>query len=99
MILEVAIFDIVPGQEAAFEAGVGRCRPLFARAKGCHAMSLRRVIEVPGRYQLLVEWDSLEDHTVGFRESEDFQTWRATVGQYFAAAPVVEHSEIVAFAD
>jgi heme-degrading monooxygenase HmoA len=95
MILETAQFDIKPGMEAEFEAAVGQARPLFSRAKGCLGLSLRRVIEAPARYVLLIEWATLEDHTVGFRESADFQAWRALVGPCFATAPEVIHSDEV----
>lgn len=91
MILEIATLDIMPGKEAAFEAGVAHARALFARAKGCRGMALRRTVENPSTYLLLVEWDRLEDHTVGFRNSEDFPRWRELVGGFFATPPVVVH--------
>lgn len=94
MILEVARIKIAAGKTAAFEAGVAEAAPLFARAKGCHSMRLHRVIEQPGDYVLMVEWETLEDHTVHFRGSGDFQAWRALVSSCFAAPPVAEHLDI-----
>ena len=91
MILEIAQIDITPGQEAAFEAGVTKAVPLFQRAKGCKGMTLRRSHEKPSRYRLFVQWETLENHTVDFRESADFQEWRKLVGPYFASPPEVEH--------
>jgi quinol monooxygenase YgiN len=95
MIHEIAILSIQAGQEAAFEAGVSQALPLFLRAKGCHGVQLQRCIEEPQTYRLDVQWESLENHTVDFRGSEDFQQWRKLVGGYFATAPQVTHVKTV----
>lgn len=95
MILEIAQIDVKPGLEAEFEANVGKAAPLFARAKGCHGMELQRSIERPERYRLIVTWATVEDHTVHFRGSPDFQEWRRLVGHCFAAPPEVEHTRQV----
>lgn len=96
MILEIAQIDVTPGQEADFEAGVQKAAPLFKRAKGCKSMTLQRSQERPSRYRLFVQWETLENHTVDFRESADFQEWRKLVGPYFASPPDVEHvTEVV----
>jgi heme-degrading monooxygenase HmoA len=92
MILEIAQIDVKPGMEAAFEAGVAQAAPIFARAKGCKGMELQRSIEMPSRYRLFVRWETVENHTVDFRGSPDFQEWRKLVGHCFAAPPVVEHT-------
>ncbi len=91
MITEIAQFDIKPGMEKEFEAGVAKAAPLFKRAKGCRSMRLMDTIERPNFYRLLVEWDTLENHTVDFRGPPDFQEWRKLVGHCFAAPPVPEH--------
>jgi heme-degrading monooxygenase HmoA len=95
MITEIAQIDVKPGMEAEFEAGVKNAAPIFKRAKGCHGMELRRSIEKPGRYRLFVDWETVEDHNVGFRGSLDFQEWRKLVGHCFAAPPDVEHVQQV----
>jgi quinol monooxygenase YgiN len=95
MITEIAQIDVKPGMEAEFEAGVKNAAPIFKRAKGCHGMELRRSIEKPGRYRLFVEWATVEDHTVGFRNSPDFQEWRKLVGHCFATPPDGEHVQQV----
>ena len=92
MFLEIAQVDIKPGQEAEFEAGAAKAAPLFKRAKGCKAMSLQRSVEKPSRYRLFLTWETVENHTVDFRGSADFQEWRACVGQFFESPPVVEHT-------
>jgi heme-degrading monooxygenase HmoA len=95
MVLEIAQIDVKPGMEAEFEAGVAKAAPLFKRAKGCSSMALQKSVEKPSRYRLFVGWGTVENHTVDFRGSEDFQAWRGLVGQYFAAPPEVEHTETV----
>ena len=95
MVLEIAQIDVKPGMEAEFEAGVAKAGPLFRRAKGCTGMTLQRSVEKPERYRLFVQWETLENHTVDFRGSENFTEWRGLVGQYFASPPEVEHTETV----
>ena len=91
MITEIAQIDVKPGMEADFEAGVKTAAPLFRRAKGCAGMALQRSHEKPQRYRLFVQWQTVENHTVDFRGSADFQEWRKLVGHCFAAPPEVEH--------
>lgn len=95
MVLEIAQIDVKPGTEAQFEAGVAKAVPLFRRAKGCKGMELQRSVEKPGRYRLFVQWETLENHTVDFRGSADFQEWRQLVGQCFEKPPEVEHTQRV----
>jgi heme-degrading monooxygenase HmoA len=92
MILEIAQIDVKPGLEAEFEAGVAKAAPIFKRAKGCQGMELQRSIEKPSRFRLFVTWETLENHTVDFRDSADFQEWRKLVGHTFEGAPSVEHT-------
>lgn len=91
MFLEIAQIDVKPGMEQQFEDGVGKAAPIFRRAKGCNSMTLTRSVEKPARYRLFVHWATLENHTVDFRGSADFQEWRKLVGHCFAAPPEVEH--------
>ena len=95
MILELAQIHVKLGAEGAFEAAVAQAAPLFQAAPGCRGMELHRVVETPGRYLLMVRWDTLEDHTVRFRSSEAFQQWRALAGPHFASPPDVQHTRIV----
>jgi heme-degrading monooxygenase HmoA len=92
MVTEIALIDVKPGLEAEFEAGVATAAALFQCAKGCRAMELQRSVEKPSRYRLFVQWETLEDHTVAFRGSEDFQEWRRLVGHCFERPPEVEHT-------
>lgn len=96
MILEHADIRIDPARAEAFEADIVRgVTTVISQAKGFQGYKVNRSIESPGRYILMIYWDTLEDHTVGFRGSEAFAEWRAIVGPYFAQAPVVEHLELV----
>jgi len=91
MIHEIATIPVDPDQADAFEAAVAEARPLFEAAKGFRSFALERSIETPGRYLLVIGWESVEAHTVDFRGSPDFQAWRALAGPFFAATPSVEH--------
>lgn len=95
MITEIAQIDVTAGSESDFEAAVGKARAVFARAKGFRTLELHRSIEKPQRYRLIVQWETLENHTVDFRGSSDFTEWRGLVGSYFASPPEVEHTETV----
>ena len=99
MILETAELSVAPGHEAAFEAAVHDAVPLFLDSQGCRGVRLHRVVETPGLYRLLVDWETLEPHTVSFRGSQAFARWRALVSSHFAAAPSVNHSEEVMAAE
>lgn len=96
MILELADIRIHPGQNAAFEEAIQRgLTTVIGGVKGDRSFSVNRGIESPERYVLQIMWDTLEDHTVGFRQSEAFTQWRAIVGPFFACPPTVEHFEQV----
>jgi heme-degrading monooxygenase HmoA len=91
MVLEIARFSIVPGQEDDFAAAYAHARELLVTSPGCRTIRMTRGIESPSTFVLMVEWDSLDAHEVGFRQSERFPAWRALIGPYFAEAPAVEH--------
>jgi heme-degrading monooxygenase HmoA len=100
MILELADIRIQPGQQAAFDEAIERgLRTVIANAKGFQGFKVNKGMESPERYILQIFWDTLEDHTVGFRQSPAFADWRAIVGPFFAAAPVVEHFELLCKSD
>ncbi len=91
MVLEIADFTVQPGSEDAFADAVREGIALVGDTPGFRNARLTRGIESPSRFVLLIEWDSLEAHTVGFRESENFGKWRALVGPHFDGQPHVEH--------
>jgi heme-degrading monooxygenase HmoA len=97
MILEHALLDVVPGQEAAFETAFAEAKAIISSMKGFVSLRLERCIESPSRYLLLVEWETLEDHTAGFRGSAEYQQWRALLHHFYDPFPTVEHYSPVAF--
>ena len=100
MILEIADIRIQPGQQAAFEEAIARgLATVASRAKGMQGYKVNKCIESPERYVLMIFWDALEDHTVGFRQGPLFAQWRAIVGPFFAQPPQVEHFTLLAKSD
>ncbi|HVM10786.1 MAG TPA: antibiotic biosynthesis monooxygenase [Acidimicrobiales bacterium] len=97
MILEHALLDVRPGEEAAFEAAFAQARPLIASQPGFVSLRIERCIEHSARYLLLVEWDSLEAHTEGFRRSPEYERWRELLHRFYDPFPEVTHFEEVVF--
>ena len=91
VVLEIADFAVLPGKEDEFAAAVREGLAYIAATPGFRSARLTPGVESPSRFVLLIEWDSLEAHTVGFRESENFARWRSVVGPFFDGAPRVEH--------
>ena len=97
MILEVAILDVVPGQEIEFQASFAQAQRIISSMPGYISHNLRRCIEKPSRYILLVSWEKLEDHTVGFRGSAEYGQWKSLLHHYYDPFPEVEHYVEVGF--
>lgn len=95
MILEAAILNVIPGKEARFEQDFAIAGQYIKAIKGYIKHSLNKCIEQPNKYILLVEWETLEDHTVGFRQSAEYQEWKKLLHHYYDPFPVVEHFEQV----
>ena len=95
MILEAAALNVKPGHETAFENAFREAQAIIASMPGFVALELQHCIEAKSRYLLLVRWDKLEDHTVGFRESVQYQQWKKLLHHFYEPFPVVEHYETV----
>ncbi len=91
MILEVANLDVKTGQESAFEAAFTEAQAIIASMPGYVSHQLQRCLENQSRYILLVNWQKLEDHTVGFRESDQYQQWRSLLHHFYDPFPEVLH--------
>ena len=91
MILEVATLNVIPGQEQAFETAFQRAAPILASMHGYISHELRRCIEHTSRYLLLVQWQTLEDHNIGFRGSLQYQDWKSLLHHFYDPFPTVEH--------
>lgn len=95
MVTEHVVLSVLPGRESEYEAAFAEAKHVIASAKGCRSVSVSRSVETPTNYLLLVEWDSVDDHMVGFRNSEAFVEWRRLTGHLYVPAPVIEHYELV----
>ena len=96
MILEVADIRIPVGKNAEFDAAIRRgVETVISKAQGFRGYKVNKGVESPERYLLMIYWDTLEDHTVAFRQGPLFPEWRAIVGPFFAQPPTVEHFELV----
>jgi heme-degrading monooxygenase HmoA len=93
MILEVAILDVIPTETQAFETAFKVAEKIIASMRGYINHSLKRCIEQPNRYILLVNWTDLEAHTVGFRQSVEYQEWKRLLHHFYSPFPTVEHYE------
>ena len=92
MILEVADIRIRPGEQAAFDEAIQRgVTTVIGRAQGFRGWKVNKGLESPERYLLMIFWDTLDDHMVGFRQGPLFPEWRAIVGPFLAQPPQVEH--------
>lgn len=93
MVLEHAVLSVKPGEEDDFEASFAQAKGVLTGMPGLGRLTLSRCLERPGTYLLLVEWDRLEDHTVGFRGSPQYQQWRELLHHFYEPFPTVEHYE------
>lgn len=95
MVLEVAILNVKPAQEPDFERAFEQAQGIISAVPGYISHQLQRCIEQSNRYILLVNWESLEDHTLGFRQSKSYQKWRELLHHFYDPFPEVEHYEMV----
>ena len=98
VITEQAALDVIPGKEAEFEEAFATAKAIIAASPGFVSLRLLRCIETPNRYLLLVEWDTLEDHTDGFRGSAGYEEWKRLLHHFYDPFPTVEHYSAIATA-
>jgi len=91
MILEHALINVRPGSHDEFQVAITKAREVISASPGFCSFALHRGVESPDRYLLLVGWETIEDHTVGFRESPAFVEWRSYIGPFFDSPPEVDH--------
>ena len=97
MILEIADITIPPGKQAEFDEAIQRgLNTVISQAVGFRGFKVNKGVESPERYILMIYWETLENHTVDFRQGPLYAQWRAIVGPYFARPPVVEHFTLLA---
>ena len=98
VITEQAALDVIPGREAEFEEAFATAKAIIAASPGFVSLRLLRCIEAPNRYLLLVEWDTLEDHTDGFRGSAGYEEWKRLLHHFYDPFPTVEHYSAISTA-
>jgi heme-degrading monooxygenase HmoA len=91
MITEHALLSVILGEESAFEAAFAEARPIISAMPGFVDLTLSRSLETPNEYLLLVDWNTVEDHTIGFRGSPEYSRWRELLHRFYDPFPVVEH--------
>jgi heme-degrading monooxygenase HmoA len=91
LILEHAILQLKPGMESDFEQAMAKAVPLISATEGFRQIEVRPCLEEQGRYLLMVTWDSVEAHEVGFRKSDRYQEWRKLLHHFYEPFPVVQH--------
>jgi len=95
MILEVAVLDVKPGLHNKFEEDFTKASQYISSIQGYLGHTLRKCIEHENRYILLVDWDRVESHEIGFRRSEVYLKWKELLHHYYDPFPTVEHYETV----
>lgn len=95
MILEAAILDVIPGREKEFEAAFDQASVIISGMQGYISHQLQHCVEKSNRYLLLVRWETLEAHTIGFRGSSEYQAWKKLLHHFYDPFPVVEHYQLI----
>jgi heme-degrading monooxygenase HmoA len=95
VITEHAVLPVIAGQENEFIEAMDRAKAIIAASPGFISLRVERCLEQPHHFLLLVEWETLEDHTVGFRGSPAYEEWRTALHHFYDPFPVVEHFETV----
>jgi heme-degrading monooxygenase HmoA len=98
MITEHATLPINPGREDEFEAAFASAKQIIASSPGFGGLTLSRCLERSSAYLLLVQWETLDDHEIGFRKSPAYEDWKAALHHFYSPAATVEHYEVVATA-
>ena len=93
MVLEVAILNVIPGREDEFLKAFSEAKEIISKMAGYISHQLKRCIENTNQFILLVEWEKLTDHTIGFRESQEYQQWKRLLHHFYDPFPTVEHYE------
>lgn len=91
MVLEVAILHIKKGMSSEFEQSFDVAKSIISSMKGYVSHQLKKCIEQEDKYILLINWETLEDHEIGFRQSEEYQDWKKLLHHFYEPFPIVEH--------
>jgi heme-degrading monooxygenase HmoA len=91
MILEVAILNIKKNLSKDFELAFEKAKTIIASMKGYNSHELKKCVEVEDKYILLVNWQTIEDHEIGFKTSNEYQLWKSLLHHFYEPFPIVEH--------
>ncbi|NER18817.1 antibiotic biosynthesis monooxygenase family protein [Spongiivirga citrea] len=91
MILEVAILNIKPGLSGDFELAFEKAKKIISSMKGYISHELKKCMEKSDKYVLLVNWETIEHHEIGFRKSSEYQEWKSLLHHFYEPFPIVEH--------
>ena len=91
MILEVAILHIKSGLSDEFEVNFGKAKDIISSMEGYISHQLKKCVEQEDKYILLVNWETIEDHEIGFRKSDKYQKWKQLLHHFYEPFPTVEH--------
>jgi heme-degrading monooxygenase HmoA len=95
MVLEAVMLQVKQGMEKEYEEAFRSASKIISSMRGYNSHELHRCMEEKGKYLLLVKWDTLESHTIGFRQSKEYQEWKKQLHHFYDPFPIVEHFEIV----
>ncbi|MEY2856925.1 MAG: hypothetical protein RLZZ74_1237 [Cyanobacteriota bacterium] len=95
MILEIAVLNIKPGMNQQYEAAFAEASQIISSMNGYLSHDLQKCLEIENQYLLLVNWETIEDHTVGFRQSAEYQIWKKLLHHFYDPFPTVEHYQTV----
>lgn len=95
MILEAVILDVISGKEREFESAFSEASNIIASMVGYSSHQLQHCLEKENRYLLLVRWETLEAHTIGFRGSSEYQEWKKRLHHFYDPFPTVEHYKLI----
>lgn len=91
MILEVAVLSVIPNKAPEFLEAFDKAAPILVSARGYIDHDLQRCLETPSQFVLLVTWETLQDHTIGFRKSAEYKRWSRLLHHFYDPFPTVEH--------
>ena len=91
MILEVATLNIKKGLSIEFEINFQKAEKIISSMKGYISHQLKKCVEQDDKYILLVNWETIENHEIGFRKSDEYEEWKALLHHFYDPFPTVEH--------
>lgn len=89
--VEVTRFEVRAGGDRAFRDGLVGALPTLARQRGYIEHEFGVSVEQPSQFWLIVRWETLEDHTEGFRSLADFKEFVGAFREFLNKPAEVSH--------